>query len=194
MAHTASATTTRHLQGTAIALPTATRNKITQLLGCYVQHSGHNKLDNSFPSTARTPFMSPLIIVVIFYYNELWRYVFKIIYGLVHVRLSSIVLVVLVQGRLSTFFRFFGPCSCISAVLVLKLMATLVNSFIFDSSWDVLQDLNSMPMDDLYARGWQDYSATSVTNNKKKNARPHAIASLARMGNYYPICSGLVPC
>ena len=38
----------------------------------------------------------------------------------------------------------------LSAVLVLKLMATLVNSFIFDSSWDVLQDLT---MDDLYARG-----------------------------------------
>ena len=38
----------------------------------------------------------------------------------------------------------------LSAVLVLKLMATLVNSFIFDSSWDVLQDLT---MDDLYVRG-----------------------------------------
>ena len=36
MAHTASATTTQHLQGTAIALP-ATTNKITQPLGCYVQ-------------------------------------------------------------------------------------------------------------------------------------------------------------
>ena len=33
---------------------------------------GHYKLDNSFPSTARTPFMSPPnIFVVIFYYNEL---------------------------------------------------------------------------------------------------------------------------
>ena len=40
MAHTASATTTQHLQGTAIALPAAT-NKITQLLGCYVQLSCH---------------------------------------------------------------------------------------------------------------------------------------------------------
>ena len=38
MAHTASATTTQHLQGTAIALHAAT-NKITQLLGCYVQLS-----------------------------------------------------------------------------------------------------------------------------------------------------------
>ena len=46
---------------------------------------GHYKLDNSFPSTARMPFMSPLIIVVIFYYNLLWRYLFKIIYSLVHV-------------------------------------------------------------------------------------------------------------
>ena len=43
---------------------------------------GHYKLDNSFPSTARMPFKSPpniFIIVVIFYYNELWRYLFKII-------------------------------------------------------------------------------------------------------------------
>ena len=39
----------------------------------------------------------------------------------------------------------------LSAVLVFKLMATLVNSFIFDSSWDVLQDLTSM--DNLYPRG-----------------------------------------
>ena len=28
-------------------------------------------------------------------------------------------------------------------------------------------------------------------DNNKKNARPHAFASLARTGNYYPICSGL---
>ena len=75
----------------------------------------------------------------------------------------------------------------LSAVLVFKLMATLVNSLIFDSSWDVLQDLTSM--DDLYPWGWQDYSTTSVM---KKNTRPHAIASLAKMGNYYPICSGLI--
>ena len=40
MAHTASATTTQHSQGTAIALHTATKNNnITQLLGCYMQHS-----------------------------------------------------------------------------------------------------------------------------------------------------------
>ena len=48
----------------------------------------HYKLDNSFPSTARMPFMSPpniFIIVVIFYYNELWCYLFKIIYCLVRV-------------------------------------------------------------------------------------------------------------
>ena len=52
------------------------------------QAYGHYKLDNSFPSTARMPFMSPpniYIFVVIFYYNKLWRYPFKIIYGLVHV-------------------------------------------------------------------------------------------------------------
>ena len=64
----------------------------------------------------------------------------------------------------------------LSAVLVLKLMATLVNSFIFDSSWDVLQDLT---MDDLYVRGWQDYSNTSVMNNKI-NVRPHAICIVSQ--------------
>ena len=32
----------------------------------------------------------------------------------------------------------------------------------------------------------------SVMNNKKKLARPHAISSLARTGNYYPICRGLM--
>ena len=52
------------------------------------QAYGHYKLDNIFPSTTRMPFMSLpniFIIVVIFYYNELWRYLFKIIYSLVHV-------------------------------------------------------------------------------------------------------------
>ena len=47
-----------------------------------------HKATTNFPSTARMPFMSQpniFIIVVIFYYNELWRYLFKIIYSLVHV-------------------------------------------------------------------------------------------------------------
>ena len=35
---------------------------------------------------------------------------------------------------------------------------------------------------------------TSVMNNKKKRPPACYIASLARMGNYYPICSGLTSC
>ena len=78
--------------------------------------------------------MSPpniFIIVVIFYYNKLWRYLFKIIYGLVHV-LEHYCTVVL-QWRLSTLFR--ALLMHLSAVLVLKLMATIVSTFIFDSSF-----------------------------------------------------------
>ena len=60
---------------------------------------------------------------------------------------------VVLQWRLSTLFR--ALLMCLSAVLVLKLMATLVSTLIFDSSCS--KTFNTS-VDDLYARGLQDYS------------------------------------